>query len=1065
VSAFPSLTFNSTNYWVDVVFMPSQSMPGAPPAVLLNPSTLSFTASTGLPSPPAQSVTLINEGTGTLNWTATSSASWLLVSPSSGSAPSTLSVSVNSTSLAVGTYSGTITVTAPGATNNPQTITVSLVVTNILLSSTFSNGTLDGWAVSPLGLASNWSVASQTASYNGGGPTQIYAGNSSWTDYTLSASFKLSNLTNYPGGIRGRVNPSTGASYVAWLYPAQGLVRLYKNTTWSIDAGTVTQLGVGAAVFDTANFHTVQLAFSGTQIQVLYDGKVIITATDSANTAGMVALDVYNQPISYQNILVTSNASNSGAFALSSTSLSYAANYQGANPAPQTVQLTSTGGTLAWTAASTASWLSVSPTNGVSPASLQVSVNSSTLGGGTFTGSIRVVSLGAATTTQTINVTLTVTTPPPSLVVSPGSLSFTATAQNTPSAQTVSVLNGGYGSFSWTISTDSSWLSASPTSGSTPGSFSVSVSASGLATGSYTGHVTVTASGIAGSPVSIPVTLQVFTQDMSETFTDLGTGWIISPMGGGAGWTVSNGVYKYNGGGLSQSCAGNSAWTNYNFDANIQLSSLSNWPGGVRARVNPSTGAGYAVWLYPGSGLAILYKVGQWNINGSSLTQLAQSTLSYDTAVHDLTVGFSGTLITVSWDGRQLMAVNDSTYSSGYVCLDADSQPISYSNIRVAGVQSQANLDTPSPSSITFGALPGNQPAPQTLNITAGGASTTWATSVSSGASWLTVSDSTTLTPGTMTVTANTNGLAEGTYTATITLSAPGASNSPISIPVTLAVKTAILSVTPTTMNFFGASNLNPVAKTFQVSNTGTGTLGWSGTVTSSWLGLSATSGSAPSVVTVTPNTSTLANGSYSDTITISSPDVTNSPATISVATQVGTLLFSDNFSSGAGNWTVGPLGFASGWSVVNGAYTYNGGGHTQSWAGSSTWTDYTVATNFQLSSTADYPGGLRGRVNPTTGASYGAWVYPAEGIIRLFRIGQWNIDGGNTLLGSATGLGMNTSVHTLRLSFQGSTIKVYYDEVLVITATDTTYTQGAVALDVSNQPIAFSNVVVISLP
>jgi hypothetical protein len=123
------------------------------------------------------------------------------------------------------------------------------------------------------------------------------------------------------------------------------------------------------------------------------------------------------------------------------------------------------------------------------------------------------------------------------------------------------------------------------------------------------------------------------------------------------------------------------------------------------------------------------------------------------------------------------------------------------------------------------------------------------------------------------------------------------------------------------------------------------------------------------------------------------------------------------------------------------------------------------VATNFQLASTSDYPGGLRGRLNPSTGASYGAWIYPAEGIIRLFRIGQWNIDSGNTLLASVGGLAMDTSVHNLRLSFQGSTIKIYYDNILVITSTDATYAQGAVALDVSNQPIAFSKVSVISLP
>jgi Viral BACON domain len=553
---------------------------------------------------------------------------------------------------------------------------------------------------------------------------------------------------------------------------------------------------------------------------------------------------------------------------------------------------------------------------------------------------------------------------------------------------------------------------------------------------------------------------------MTETFTDLGTGWIVSPMGNASGWSASNGIYRYSGIGLSQTCAGNPAWSNYIFDANIQLSLLSNWPGGVRARVNPSTGAGYVVWMYPGSSQIILYKVGTWNINDSSLTQLAAAHLNFDTtATHDLQIAFQGNTISVRWDGTFLMSAADTAYASGFVCLDANSQPISYSNVRVSATQSVVQLDTPSPASITFAALPGATPPPQTVNVSAGGAATTWGISTSAGAPWLATSVSTTLTPGVITVSANPAGLAEGTYNATITLSAPGATNSPITIPVTLAVKTAVMSVSPTTLNFFGAPNFNPVSETFQVLNLGTGTLNWTATVTSSWLGVSALSGAAPSTVTVAPNTSTITTGNYSDTITVSSRDVTNSPATISISTHVGTLLFSDNFSGGAGNWTIGPLGFASGWSVVNGAYTYNGGGHTQSWAGSSSWTDYTVATNFQLSSTSDYPGGLRGRLNPTTGASYGAWIYPAEGTIRLFRIGQWNIDAGNTILATISGLTIDTKAHNIRLSFKGSTIQVYYDNALVATATDATYAQGAVALDVSNQPISFSNVSVISLP
>jgi len=65
-------------------------------------------------------------------------------------------------------------------------------------------------------------------------------------------------------------------------------------------------------------------------------------------------------------------------------------------------------------------------------------------------------------------------------------------------------------------------------------------------------------------------------------------------------------------------------------------------------------------------------------------------------------------------------------------------------------------------------------------------------------------------------------------------------------------------------------------------------------------------------------------------------------------------------------------------------------------------------------------------------------------------------------LLAQSGAIAIDTNIHNIRLSFHGSTIQVYYDNQLAITATDGTYTQGAIALDVSNQPIAFSNVNVI---
>ncbi len=44
-SGFPNSTYASSNYWVDVAYVPASSMPGAPPALLAYPSSLNLPAS------------------------------------------------------------------------------------------------------------------------------------------------------------------------------------------------------------------------------------------------------------------------------------------------------------------------------------------------------------------------------------------------------------------------------------------------------------------------------------------------------------------------------------------------------------------------------------------------------------------------------------------------------------------------------------------------------------------------------------------------------------------------------------------------------------------------------------------------------------------------------------------------------------------------------------------------------------------------------------------------------------------------------------------------------------
>jgi len=159
------------------------------PAIQLTPTTLTFAAVLGSDPAATQSLTVRNAGGGTLSWTATDDATWLSVSPSSGSLASgestPVTVTVTSASLTAGNYTGTVTVSAPGATNTPQSATVSLTVTapNAApvaaftwaatdLSVTFTDGSTDsdGSVV-----AWSWDFGDGSAAGTAQNPTHAYA--------------------------------------------------------------------------------------------------------------------------------------------------------------------------------------------------------------------------------------------------------------------------------------------------------------------------------------------------------------------------------------------------------------------------------------------------------------------------------------------------------------------------------------------------------------------------------------------------------------------------------------------------------------------------------------------------------------------------------------------------------------------------------------------------------------------------------------------------------------------------------------------------------------------------
>jgi uncharacterized protein (TIGR03437 family) len=114
---------------VNLTVQPSQN-------ITLSTTNLTFSSPADGTAPPPQTV-MASSSNGVLSFNATALAvsppgvNWLVVTPSSGSAgnsATSLTVSVNPAGLSAGTYSGLITLTAAGAGNSPQAVSVTLIV-------------------------------------------------------------------------------------------------------------------------------------------------------------------------------------------------------------------------------------------------------------------------------------------------------------------------------------------------------------------------------------------------------------------------------------------------------------------------------------------------------------------------------------------------------------------------------------------------------------------------------------------------------------------------------------------------------------------------------------------------------------------------------------------------------------------------------------------------------------------------------------------------------------------------------------------------------------------------
>jgi Big-like domain-containing protein len=199
----------------------------------------------------------------------------------------------------------------------------------------------------------------------------------------------------------------------------------------------------------------------------------------------------------------------------------------------------------------------------------------------------------------------------------------------------------------------------------------------------------------------------------------------------------------------------------------------------------------------------------------------------------------------------------------------------------------------------------GVEPPAQTVQLTDAGdakvsgiavAGVTYGTAQPTG--WLTATVAATTAPTTLTVRAAPGALPAGVYTATISVSAIGATNGAQSVVVTFTVTApATLVLSATTATFNGTRGAaNPAAQTVNITNGGGGTIsGLAATITyqagqpTGWLTATLGATNAPAVLTLQAATGSLADGTYGATVSVAGTGATNSPRTIAVTFVVGT--------------------------------------------------------------------------------------------------------------------------------------------------------------------------------
>ena len=421
-------------------------------------------------------------------------------------------------------------------------------------------------------------------------------------------------------------------------------------------------------------------------------------------------------------------------------------NYQTGNAAPAAQGIfptNSDSSALNYTVTANDSWVQITQQAGSNVFS--VSVDPTGKAAGVYTSGVTIVEPGAANSPINVPVVLVVSGNGGigTLQFNVGSISFTSSNGSIPAAQGISVTANSPTTFTvQATSTGGSWLSVTPTSGTTPSTINVSASPSGLGAGTYNGTLTFSSNG---NVQTIPV-----------SFT-------VSGNSGGSG--------------------------------NVTVTCLSSCDPKLQPAMAFNSGVGTGT--LPIAGLKIVSASGSAGVafTVQFTTQSGGSWLSTNAG--------STTFITPFAESNpfpilvNITGLAPGTYSGNIAIQPQGGTTV---NVPVTLVITAPPTITATPTSLSFSFRSGDSnPPSQTINVSGGGAALTFSVTASPSGSWLSASPATGTTTATgtvpVTVTVNPTGLSAGTYSGTVTINGTGGAAGTVQVNVTLTVTTPLPTV------------------------------------------------------------------------------------------------------------------------------------------------------------------------------------------------------------------------------------------------------------------------------